>query len=162
MTIRAAGKTAVCRAKEVAQGGGTELGAAHHPLLQLVAEERDVFQHAQADGGGPVGQLVPGEQVSGEVGCQHEDEKTQTDDPVHPARGSKSAGEENPQAVQAQNDHEKIGAPEMDVADELSEGQSRLQANQRIVGLGGKRLVGELQQDAGEKLQRHQHHGRAA
>jgi hypothetical protein len=65
----------------------------------------------------------------------------------------------NAQAVQEKQGHEKIGAPERNVADELPDSEPGLQAEDRIVGLRRNRLVGELQQHAGEELQRHQHRG---
>ena len=39
------------------------------------------IQHADADDGGPIGQLVPGEQASGKVGRQYEDQKAEFDNP---------------------------------------------------------------------------------
>ena len=149
------GKDGGVQGEKGAQGGRPDLTAAQDDLLQPAADDGDVFQHADADGGGPIGKLVPGEQVPGKIGCQHEDEKTEPDDPVQPARGVKAAGKKDPQAMQANHHDQEVGAPEMHVADQLTEQETLLKVHQRLVGLGGNRPVGKLQQDAGEQLQRH-------
>ena len=156
------GTTAVCSAKKLRRVAGPIRGPPRTSLLQPAAGQRDVLQHADADGSGPIGQLVPGQQVPGKIGRQHEDEKAEADDPVQPARGVKTAGEKDAQAVQADHHDQEVGAPEMDVADPLAEQEPFLKADQGLVGLGGNRPVGELQQDAGEQLERHQHGRHAA
>ena len=50
----------------------------------------------------------------------------------------------------------------MNVAHQPPEQEAFLKVHQRIVGLGGDRCVGELQQDPAEKLEQHQHRRHAA
>ena len=139
--------------KKVAQGGWPDLGAAQNDLLKPAADDGDVFQHADADDGGPIGQLIPGEQISGKVGCQHEDQQTEPDNPVYLSGRVKAAGKKYPQTMQAGHNDQEIGAPEMQVADQLAEQKAFLKVRYRRIGLGGHGPVGELQQDAGEQLE---------
>jgi len=79
------GRTAVCMVKKFRSVAGPIRGppgqaAAVHP------DDGNVVQHPDADGGRPIGQLIQGSSTR-EVGCQHQDEEAETNDPVQAARG---------------------------------------------------------------------------
>ncbi len=129
------GKDGGVRGEEDAQRVRPDLGAAPDHVLQPGPDAGDVLQHADTDGGAPVGELVPRKEVAGEVRDEHQKEQTQPDDPVELARGMKGPGEEDPEQMKEDHQDEEVGAPMMDVADKGAEEDFVLQVGDGRIGL---------------------------
>src|SRR5918994_347353 len=81
----------------------------------LVAEQRRGAGHVRADGDGPDGELVPGQQVAREREQQREHQQDHAHVPVELAGRLVRAGHEHPEHVQPHRDHHGVGAPAMDL-----------------------------------------------
>ena len=55
-----------------------------------------------------------------------------------------------------------VGAPVMDISDQLTEGDILLQVENRFIGPAGKRLIHELEHQAGAEQKKYQHCGHTA
>ncbi len=84
---------------KVDQGSLVDLRSAPDHLSQPLAEERDVGDHSRADRDRPVRELVPRQQVTGEVRSDDAEQEDQADDPVELARLVVTAGEIDAQQV---------------------------------------------------------------
>ena len=142
---------------EADQRGATDLRTTAEHRLQPAADAGKVADHAGADGDRPVRQLVPGQQVAGEVGDEHEQKQQQSDDPVETPRSVEAAGEEDPQHVQQHDD-----APVVDCPYQPAEQDLLLHDGDRVVGPRRRGLVDEHHQDAGRHQQQDQDHRRPA
>ena len=63
--------------------------------LEPIPEKRDVVKHAGTNGDRPVGQLVPGQQITGKIGSQHQQKQHQPDNPVELPGAAKASGKKN-------------------------------------------------------------------
>ena len=70
----------------------------------LITDQGDVGDEARADGDGPEGELVPGEEIAGEVRAEDQEEHHDSEDPIHFPRRSMCSGEEHPEEVQHRHD----------------------------------------------------------
>jgi hypothetical protein len=129
---------------EVHQGRRSGLRPAQHPGLEHAADARQVIQHRRTDRHGPESDLVPRQQIAGEIRQQHAGEQGDADQPVQAPRGIDRAGVEHAQQVEKRGQHQQVAAPAMEIADQLAERYLRLQVEDRIVGAVRKRLEHEL------------------
>jgi hypothetical protein len=74
----------------------------------------------------------------------------------------KCSGEKNPQKMKKNNNQQYIGAPVMNIADQLSKEHIALQMNNGLVSAVGNRLVNEFQHQSGGKQHAQQHHRHSA
>ena len=121
--IRNPGTTATCRTKKFARVGAPTSGP---PRKRAAARSRKpeyspsmLVQMVHR----PVGQLIPGKQIAGEIGAKHKEQQKQTNDPVDATPRIESPGENDPYHVQQDDADEKIGTPVMDISDPESEGR---------------------------------------
>ena len=79
------------------------------------ADDRDALQHALEDPQAGAGQLVVGQRVAEKSLEQPQREQYDPDQPVDLARLAVGAGEEHPQHVNDDGDHEQVGGPVVDL-----------------------------------------------
>ena len=112
-------------------------------------EERRVAGHVGADRDGPVGDLVPRQQVAREAQEERQEEQHHAHHPVELAGRLVGAVVEDPHHVQEDEEHHQVGRPAVDVAGQQPERHLRLDLQDVRVRLGGGRGVEEHQVDAG-------------
>ena len=126
--------------------------AARHPL-QPPPDPGDIAEHADADGHRPVGELVPRQQVAGEVGRENKGQQRQADHPVEAARAVPAAGEEDPQHVGEDHRDQDVGAPVVDIAHQTAEEIRAFEPGHGLVGQIRRGLVDQNHQQSGGKHQ---------
>ena len=104
-----------------------------------------------ADRHGPVGELVPGKQVSAERKAERQDKKHEAEQPVHLPGLPVGGGIEDPGHVEQHGDHHQVGAPAVDIAHEPAGGDDVMDVLDRLVGQHGGRLVIEHEEQAGHR-----------
>jgi len=88
----------------------------------FVAEQGRGPRHVRADRHRPDCQLIPGEQVAGEREQEREGEQVDADDPVELPGRLVTAGHEDPEHVQPDEDDHAVRRPAVHVAHDHSEG----------------------------------------
>ena len=104
---------------------------------------------AGADRNGPIGKLVPRQQVTGEGQRQRQQKQHHAQHPVELARRFVGAGVEDAAHVQHHKQHHQVGRPAVQVAQHLAGRDHELQVFHVLVGVVGGRHVIEHQQHAG-------------
>ena len=94
---------------EVEQGVRAHFRAAQRETRQPLADQRHIADNAGADRDGPVGQLVPGQQVTGEVRTQDQDQHGNTQQPVEFAWRTVGTGQEDADEMQHRDHHQQVG-----------------------------------------------------
>jgi hypothetical protein len=147
--------------KKEPQGLRAQVVSGHQNVLQGRPDPGQIGQHAGGHRHRPVGQLIPGQQITGEVGQQDDAQLTQADDPVELPGGMKGAREKDPQQVKEDHQHQQVGAPVMQVAHQAAEGHGRHQRLYGGIGRYRRRLINEFEKNAGDQLHHDQHNCRA-
>ncbi len=147
---------------ETAQGRGAHLRPAQQQMLEALADQRHVAEQAGAHRHRPVGQLVPGQQAAGEIGDEGQPQQAQAQQPVEAARRVESRRVEDTQQMQPGHDQQQIGAPVMQVADQLAECHLGLEMDDAQVGFRRVGPVDEHQQHTRDDLYGQQQQRRPA
>ncbi len=74
----------------------------------------------------------------------------------------KRTAEKHPQKVQKDKNQQRIGAPVMNIANQLAKEHIVLQMNYRFIGAVGYRLIDKFEHQAGRKQHEYQHNGHPA
>ena len=117
--------------------------------MNLAADEGDGGGDVGADGDGPVGELIPGEQVTRVAEEQGDEQEDDTDDPVELAWSTVGSAIEDFEHVGEDEEDHSLSGPAMEVAEEESGGDDELEVLHVGVGLGDGGVVVEHEQDAG-------------
>ena len=112
-------------------------------------EQRRVAAHVRADRDGPIGDLVPRQQVAREAQHDGQEQEHHADHPVELARWLVGPVVEDPHHVQEHEEHHQVGAPPVDVAGQQAERDLALDLEDVGVGEGGRGHVEEHQVHAG-------------
>ena len=150
------------------EGEGPGQGDRPHEVAAPPERPHPVADHGQVVGdvghhrGGPIRGLIPGQHRPGDGHRQHQEEEHHAADPVELARLLVAGGDEGAQCVHADEQHQDVGAPEMDATDPVTEEVVGAQVQQAAVGVGDRGDVVEEQEDAGEELDDDHDQGRTA
>ena len=102
--------------EEALQGECAELRSAAEGFEDELAEEGNCASDLCADGGCPVGFLIPREQVTCEAHAQRREEEADADEPCEFTRELERGGEEHAQHVDEDDDHHQGCTPVMNAA----------------------------------------------
>ena len=134
---------------EAQQGVGVDLIPSEEQEVNLAADEGNRGGDVGANGDGPVGELIPGEQVAGVAEEQGDEEQDDADDPVELAWSAVGSAIEDFEHVREDEEDHGLCGPAVEVAQEESGGDDKLQVLHVGVGLGHGGVVVEHEQDAG-------------
>src|SRR3984893_7705215 len=126
------------------------------------AGDRRVLGHVGADGDGPDGELVPGQQVTGKAQQQRDQQQQGAHAPVELARLLVGAGQKDARHVQPDGDHHRVRRPAVHVADDAAEGDDELQVAHVLVGGVGSGDVIEHQEEPGDGQHDEEEEGQSA
>ena len=153
---------ATCRTKKRVSVRGPISAPPRAARTRTCPDGGHVLQHAGADGHGPVGELVPGEQIAGEGARQHQHEERQPHPPAHAPRRQVAPLEEDAQQVERGDPHQPACGPVVHVPDEGAEAHLLHQGHHRRVGTLRGRFVGGEQERPARGKQQEQDQRRAA
>ncbi len=145
--------------EEAPERRGADLLAAAQADEQEVADEGHRAGDVGADLGGPVGLLVPGEQIAGEAEPHGDPEQGHAGEPVQLARRLVGAGEEHAQHVHEHQQDHAAGGPVVDGADPPAELDVGADVDHALVGGVRRGLVVHREQDAGDGEDEEEHEG---
>ena len=140
---------------EAGERHGSQLLAAAEDLQDRSADDRGGAGDVGADDRRPVGLLVPRQQVAGEGEAEHDEEQARADQPGDLARVAVGAPHEDPQRVQADEQHQQAGRPVVDPADDRAE-RRLVDVLDALVGVVRARDVRHRERDAGHDLDHEQ------
>jgi hypothetical protein len=110
-------------------------------VRQVGADDRDALQHALEDPQPGAGQLVVGQRVAEQPLDQAQREQDDPDQPVDLARLAVGAGEEDPQHMDGDRDHEQVGGPVVDLPDQQPAADIEGDPQRRLVRLAHRHAV---------------------
>jgi hypothetical protein len=93
--------------------------------------------------------LIPWQQVSCEIRNENQEKETKPYNPIKPTRAVKTTCEIGTQKVKKRDNHEKVAAPMMYIADECPEENCVLKNHNGFIGPTGNRLIYKHEEDTG-------------
>ncbi len=120
-----------------------------HEIFQRVAHDRNRRHAVRSDRRGPVGDLVPRQQVAGEPEGEGEQEEHHPVDPRDVPRGPVGGREEDPHHVQEDRHDHQVGRPVVDPPDEPPVGDPVRDLDDAAVRLRRRGAVIQEKEDAG-------------
>ena len=136
--------------------------SAEQELDQRVSDARRARRDRGADPEPPVGVLIPAEDLTREGHAERAEKQEDADDPRELARVFVGAPEKDLDHVQRHDRDHRVGAPEMDRAQEPTERCLVVEIEQALIGAFGRGHVDESQADARRDLQHEERERRAA
>ncbi len=144
------------------QGVLADLVVPDEQEVDVLTEERSRATDGRAHCDGPEGELVPGEQVSGEGEKKGRDEQEHADYPVELPRRLVGAGVEDAAHVEKDRDDHALGSPPVHVPHQLPEGDAGFDVLHALVRQISRGYVVEHQEDAGHDQHEEHKEGEAA
>ena len=142
--------------KEPGQRQGSQRLPAAQDLHEEVPDEGHRTSHIDPDLRGPVGGLIPGQEIAGERKHHHDQEQ---DHPHHPhelAWRLEGSIEKDLEHVQANRDDHCRRAPMVEAADEPAEGHLVFDVLHAVIGMIRRRSIVHGEEHAGDSLQHKQ------
>ena len=141
---------------------GAELVSAAQHAGERRADERGLLRDLRPDLGGPVGLLVPGQEVAREAEAHHDEQQHDAAHPGELARELVRAREERAQQVEPHHRHHGARAPDVEAAQQPSEGRLFGHPADRVEGVVGRGRVRHRQERSARHLEQKEKQGDAA